>query len=490
MVESINVAWRQSERIAPYKNIDFLGRCYDFIKLNPLDLSQRVRDGGGTMTAWAVTINSDDCTVLSPDGQVYIPKGSKYISESRGERTSQAKRWFSAYDFSRSFSNTVTAGISIPGLMSFSASTTYREFYRTTGSNEFMETFVQGYFEDCSVRLNDNFIQDLKLDQAFVSAVKNLNSQSSYNEFIKTYGTHYAHEVTFGGRMYQRIQISTQTYKRLVEKGVDVSVSAEASYKKATGSLSSGSSSSSSSSLENEQGVSINSIQWAGGTPNTNFDEWVKTIRDDPKPTQMDLIPLYQLFTSKYFPDDSQIDQKRQLMEKTVKTYIEQNAHIEPNPANLANKVVYIRNRWRADIGERRVDMHLSFDGENIKLYPRDNTYDLVPWKLVPVPGKTDEYYIRNRWRAEFGERRADMHLSFYGEDVKLFPKDNTYDLVPWKFIPVPGKTDEYYIRSRWRAEFGDKRADMHLSFYGEDVKLFPKDNLYDLVPWKLIIVN
>jgi hypothetical protein len=122
--------------------------------------------------------------------------------------------------------------------------------------------------------------------------------------------------------------------------------------------------------------------------------------------------------------------------------------------SRLANKEFYIRNRWRCDQNESRCDQHLSFTGDNVKLYAKDNTTDLVPWKLIPVPGKTGEFYIRNRWRCDQNESRCDQHLSFSGDNVQLAAKDNTTDLVPWKLIPVHqdsllgvGTDNELYTR-------------------------------------------
>lgn len=158
--------------------------------------------------------------------------------------------------------------------------------------------------------------------------------------------------------------------------------------------------------------------------------------------------------------------------------------------SELANRLVYIVNQWRCEQGDSRCGYHLSFTGRDAQLYPPGAHTDLVPWRLRPVPGTTDEFYMYSQWRCSQGEARCGMHLSFTGTNVELYPADNTFDLVPWKFVPVPGTTDEYYIRNRWRCRQGDTRCDMHLSFTGTDVQLYPRDNTYDLTPWRVTIVE
>lgn len=488
MVEPIEVNFNKFEGTVTYKNIGFLGQCYDFIKLDPLDLSLPAKNGGGAISEWAVEIKAADCTEKIPDASVLIPKGTKYIPQSRGERSSRTETWFSAYDFSDSFSNTVSSGFSIPGIVSFSYSKTYSELCKTAGSNEKIETYVQSYFEDCSIRFNDGSLNSkdgLKFSTAFSDAVAKLDADSSYTDFIKRFGTHYAHEVTFGGRMFQRIRISTQTYKQLIEKGTDVSAAAEASYKNATASASAGSSSSSSRALENSSGINVDELKWVGGTPQSNFDEWVKTIREDPKPVELDLKPLYELFTSTCFPSDKSIQTKQQKMKAAVEKYLKENAQFKPVFRDLDNKEFYVRNRWRADVGEKRVNDSLSFYSDNVQLAKEDDTKNMVPWLVVPVPDMADEFYLLSQWNKAEGDRRVNYSLGFLEDNAKLYDKNDAKNLVSWKFIPVPGKPGEFYLRSRWRALKGDRRTDFSLGFCEDNAKLYDKNDYYNLVPWK-----
>lgn len=154
--------------------------------------------------------------------------------------------------------------------------------------------------------------------------------------------------------------------------------------------------------------------------------------------------------------------------------------------SDLAYQIVNLRNQYGCPT-HSRCDQHVSWSATgSVVLYPKDNTQDLVPWRLIPVPGTTDEFYLRNEWQCP-NESRCDAHLSWSGTNALLMPKENTADLVPWKFIPVPGTTDQFYIRNRWNCNVGDSRCNNHLSWTGSQLQLYPANNTADLVPWKVV---
>lgn len=84
---------------------------------------------------------------------------------------------------------------------------------------------------------------------------------------------------------------------------------------------------------------------------------------------------------------------------------------------------------------------HLSwqFDGLKAVLLPRGKTDDVVPWEFVPTqtPGK---FNIYNWWHdnQDNGKDHAGKHLSWDRTNgVRLKDKDNTWDLVPWRLMFV-----------------------------------------------------
>ena len=99
---------------------------------------------------------------------------------------------------------------------------------------------------------------------------------------------------------------------------------------------------------------------------------------------------------------------------------------------------------------------HLSFWQKEIQLYPEDNVDDLTPWEFTPVDGSDCDFHIRNQWRAP-DEKRVGMHLSFKGHQALLYPKDNTADLTPWRLVPARLSQEE--VTSIIRNDLKDQLA-------------------------------
>jgi len=129
--------------------------------------------------------------------------------------------------------------------------------------------------------------------------------------------------VKFGGRAYLWLMVSNTTYSTLQREGLSVKVGVKGTFKKITGSVGSETTTEDAKKFEALTQVSSTNIQFDGGTVNTNLDQWVRTVEDNPAPINMTLKPLYKLFTSKFFPDDAKIDAKRARMETFVNNYVQ-----------------------------------------------------------------------------------------------------------------------------------------------------------------------
>jgi hypothetical protein len=115
----------------------------------------------------------------------------------------------------------------------------------------------------------------------------------------------------------------------------------------------------------------------------------------------------------------------------------------------------------------------LSFGGRTANIQPKDNTNDLVDWKFVPT-GKTNVFYVQNLWRCP-GEGRCGSWLSFGGRTVTISPKSDSVNKVPWQFVPT-GQPGSYKIKNLWRCP-GDKRCDMFIGQSGHNVILTSEAN-------------
>lgn len=170
--------------------------------------------------------------------------------------------------------------------------------------------------------------------------------------------------------------------------------------------------------------------------------------------------------------------------------------------SDLAYAQVNIRNRfmcdWPAADSMNLCNKHLSwtYTDDIVRLYPADNTDDLVPWYLIPVPGTTDQFYIRNLWHCAEGDSYCGKHLSWAStRRGKLYPMDDTDDLVPWQFVPVPGTTDQFNIHNRWHCAEGDPRCGLFLSIASGsnptwDTAINPPMTYLPSHPWQVTVLK
>jgi len=63
-------------------------------------------------------------------------------------------------------------------------------------------------------------------------------------------------------------------------------------------------------------------ITYSGGTPSQNFDSWAASVKSDPAPIKLDVVPIYQLLSNNYFPADKDIEQKQETLKKKIDEYI------------------------------------------------------------------------------------------------------------------------------------------------------------------------
>ena len=318
---STNMDRTTSDKATPLKNVGYLGRCYDILKLNPLDLD-------GPDSALPKSPFDLDQSQQKPvnTGNNLVPVVVNYYPGSGGSYSEEAKLVFTAYDYQSTFKQGVNFEVGIPDVFAFSTSVTYSSFKQETGSEENLYTYIDFKQELHTLTLDLDY-QDqsqFKLRSDFKNAVKSLphDKNDGYQQFIKDFGTHFTTDVKFGGRAYLWLKVSKTTYSTLQQEGLSVKVGVKGTFKKITASAGSETTTEDAKKFEELTNVSSTNIQFDGGTPNPNLNEWVKTVENNPAPININLKPLYKLFTSKFFPDDPNIDAKRARMEQVVKDYV------------------------------------------------------------------------------------------------------------------------------------------------------------------------
>jgi hypothetical protein len=484
-----------------FKNLEYLGQCYDLTRVNPLDPSDKHRNGGGAYPHHAIPIDQSLALVLAPGQGVRVPQGTQYEPESRAHQVTRASTWFTSEDMRRTFERTVSTGISAgKKLASFSASQTVQEFEKRVSKQETVETFVQSFFEVCVLRFHPDHLQKARLGASIEAALRALTTKADCEAFIQKYGTHYAYEIVMGGSMYQRSRMSSATYKTLKGQVRDVGLAMEAHFKKTTRAgagkgrgrkskntgpgfnVSYNSSEEEISKLKNNKGVHFDELNWCGGTPNPDWSVWTGTVRDDPKPIQLGLKPLYDLFD---VPGMAGVQTKKALLKTAIDAYIDENKPLAPDLSRLANHDFDIRqasvrpgSSSPAEFGYKDIELpsgHPSKRNFKFVLGLLTNHAIGVPeyiWRLIPVAGTDDQFYIKSRLKQGTGDPSDSTEKNRYGgvwgfdddAGVRLRPANRTDLHIPWQFIPVAGKTDEFTLRCRLAPDKGGPYLDWMLA--------------------------
>jgi len=300
-------------QISPLKNWDFVGRSYDILRIDPLDI-----DAGANFRMVFDLQATDpvaDQSALKPPEVLHIP-------DSGGSFDSNTKLIFSSYDLQSFLKIGVTFSISDPvDLFSFSLSSSYENTTQEIGSNEKVLTFTKMIVQRYKLQLDDAKPQ--KLDNYFQELVAGLPNTSE--TLIAQFGTHYARTVFYGGQAYQKLIFKKEDYTSMEETKINVKAEAKATFEvvKVGGGLETASNVSQE--FRNKVENKHEQITYSGGTPSQNFDSWAASVKSDPAPIKLDVVPIYQLLSQKYFPNVKEIEQKQETLKKKIDQYIQDN---------------------------------------------------------------------------------------------------------------------------------------------------------------------
>ncbi|MDJ0842628.1 MAC/perforin domain-containing protein [Crocosphaera sp.] len=297
-------------------NLTFLGRCYDILELDPLDTARTAK------TDYVFDFNIGASQTIPGEHGIVIPLGTNFSPGESGGIESETEILFTVSDLQEMLGSTFKIGSILLSLVTkiipFSLSANYKKFKRELTEEKQIYTVTKREFIDFNLEL-DLASHHLSVRETFHNAVVALPSNDAsdnYQSFINKWGTHFAQLVRFGGLAYQTIHLDASRYQKLLEQGVNISG-------QASGIFNSNFNLSSNISLEESLIQRSEKIRFLGGTPNNNLNQWFESIREDPAPVEMALLPLYELFTPQFFPTDSAIAQKQQLMKQAVITYLE-----------------------------------------------------------------------------------------------------------------------------------------------------------------------
>ena len=209
---------------------------------------------------------------------------------------------------------------------SFSASSDYKEVHSSTQNGE--TVFISSHAECQTYGAS---VGNAPLTQGFRDHVSNLpltNDTQQYINFIQTWGTHVASSLIMGGRYGFRSSFTSQNYSSLVSS--NFSIKASAGY---SGTFSINANVGTD--VEKEQADKFEEsrksyvIYQVGGDPPTSGNgsttDWIKTVKDNPLPVTYNLVETSTFLYPQYFPDDANIDSKREMWSKAAMEYCENN---------------------------------------------------------------------------------------------------------------------------------------------------------------------
>ena len=304
---------------AKLPDLDFVGRCYDALKVDPLDIEK------GGMYGLAIAFGK---FVNTPDDQYSYPACMSYMPATGGSFDSVSTSLSSSYDF-HSFVNqdgSLTASDPTGQLFSATLSASYTETRDTTESHSAVATYTDAIVRTYGLQLKDT---GFGLDPEFSKAVAALPAKDdgtgAYAKFVQRFGTHYGKGALFGGRMHQRIVVDDTDYSSFLSTGVSISAEAKATFDVAAGTATASEQQDRSQKFENATKSTTESIVFAGGDPQQNYDQWSQSVADKPSAIQIQLSPLYDLLTAALFPQDTAIAAKQQLLKTEIDRYLESN---------------------------------------------------------------------------------------------------------------------------------------------------------------------
>lgn len=310
----------------PLTNQDFLGRCYDIVELDPLDLGKSAKYEN------AIDIRATaDRTVETRDGTYVVPLGVEHKGIFSMTWDSQSRAISSSYDFQEEFKSAVTAEAGLQGGFEFSGSVSYGNITRETQSRKHTFVYSRAYQENHGLHL-DFADEDapIQLSKSFHGAVVKLpvgkldEVTDAYRDFIVRFGTHFTTEITLGGLAFQRTSGSVTKFLSSKESEEQLQAHASVEIEAFKGGASAEQAQKQALSVDSYNELSRTSLEFRGGEGSpTGIDEsWIKSLHERPAIVKATLERLSYLLTSRFFPEDAQIAEKQVLLGFAIDAWI------------------------------------------------------------------------------------------------------------------------------------------------------------------------
>lgn len=324
--------------------LEFLGKCYDLLTLDPLNL------GGSAKTSNAVDTARGGGDTYE-QGPYTVPAGLSLHSPFNTEAKTFKSLVQNSYDFQNEFSSTLEMNAGVEGFFEFSNSNSFKEITQASQSRKQVSTYAIVYVQNHVVALDLHSPGKLPLDAAFAGAVTGLPAggetpaeQRAYAEFIKRFGTHFTRRLSLGGMAYSRVSGLTTKVLASREREDEFKTSAKLEmdiFKSGVG-LTEARKQLQKSDEENEVERGVVVFRGGIGSMHEIADDWFNGLQDRPAPIPMgtELARVSELLIAACFPADPAIARKRQSLDQAIDHYIVSSGGALDGTIRYGDKVV------------------------------------------------------------------------------------------------------------------------------------------------------
>ena len=291
-------------------NIDYVGRGYDIFRSVPRPASGEV-DPGYVGQVVLMKANGN-ATKTSGDGRYIIPEASQVFDCLSCRFTLDVQTIQDTYEYAKTYEDKVEKGNSV-SFTSGQASSDFGNVAHTTSADQ--RTLVDASLS-CIVYCADLPMYTLKakhLNKAYVEGVKNINMSipETINEFLHEFGTHIVYSTRMGSLFWQRSTYSKLDWPKAVSS-VNDRIKRAMEIEMADGWTDM-------TPDEVEMAKTFKSyaterFAYQIGAPFSPNRTWISQTRDSPMPIALSVVPISELMRKRVFPDDEEIDAKRQLV--------------------------------------------------------------------------------------------------------------------------------------------------------------------------------
>ncbi|OCQ95056.1 hypothetical protein BCD64_27215 [Nostoc sp. MBR 210] len=424
-----------TNNISPLKNWDVISRGYNILEIDPLHLV----DNSGLRMVFDL-----EATIPLLDGSGIKSSEVLHISESSGLLDATTAVIFSAYDFQSFLHQNINFNIndSIGELFAYSRSSTYENIIQETEYNDNILIYTKVSINNYRLQIDNAKTQ--KLNSYFQKIVADIYHKSSL--LIKEFGTHYAHTVFYGGQAYHKLIFAKEDYISMVGNHINIKNEAQSTFEILKAGNLIATASNLNQFFRNQIENQDEQINYSSRTQSPNFYDWVKSVKTAPVPIKLELLPIYNLLTKEYFPEDKNIEQKQIYLKNEIDKYIINNGH------NPSQSVIRYGDEIEISITSEGQPHYLCHTDkvqytktESELQYLSGNHLQKYRWKILATKQEDFNQTVRNDDLVVLQNQASNLYL-----DAKS-GRDETY--FPGEGLTSANQNNPQVVSAKWKIE-------------------------------------